>query len=224
MLMNLSKSRTNEFKQAPYKSEFVFSEFEIAKLTVGSVNKSLQVHLRRCRTGMARTRPARARCVTAQRMRGAGRDVQMTCVTFAQWVSLTKAGIAQFASTLLGQRVEEGDLDEGWNELLVNGDSSSKRNAGSTSSQSSCPSPKDSPRMEPCRKRVRIDATPMEKTIERNENEESGTVERNETEKKSTIERNETEEEESEGNGDVQPETNASVSFILNGDAEENTS
>lgn len=94
----------------------------------------------------------------------------MICVTGAQWVKLTRAGIAEFASTLLGTRVEKADLDEGWNELL----GSDKRDAGCMSSQSSCPSPavQYTPESSPPRKRVRINDTPMEKTIERNEPDE----------------------------------------------------
>ena len=96
----------------------------------------------------------------------------MICVTGAQWVSLTRAGIAGFASKLLGERVEEADLDKGWNELL----GSDKRVARSTSPPSSCPSPavQYTPESSPPCKRVRINSAPMEKTIERNESESDG--------------------------------------------------
>ena len=96
----------------------------------------------------------------------------MICVTGAQWVSLTRAGIAGFASKLLGERVEEADLDKGWNELL----GSDKRVARSTSPPSSCPSPavQYTPESSPPCKRVRINSAPMEKTIERNESGSDG--------------------------------------------------
>jgi len=94
------------------------------------------------------------------------------CVTGAQWVSLTRAGIAGFASKLLGARVEEADLDEDWNELL----GSDKRDVGSMSPRSSCPSPavQYTPESSPPCKRIRINSEPMERTIERDEGKSDG--------------------------------------------------
>ena len=94
----------------------------------------------------------------------------MICVTGAQWVSLTRAGIAGFASKLLGARVEEADLDEDWNELL----GSDKRDVRSMSRESSCPSPavQYTPESSPPCKRVRINSAPIVNTIERNETDE----------------------------------------------------
>ena len=112
----------------------------------------------------------------------------MICVTGAQWVSLTRAGIAGFASKLLGARVEEADLDEDWNELL----GSDKRDVGSMSPRSSCPSPavQYTPESSPPCKRIRINSAPMERTIERNETDEDNS-------------------ENSEGMDEVEPDTNA---------------
>ena len=91
-------------------------------------------------------------------------------MTGAQWVSLTRAGIAEFASKLLGERVGEADLDKDWDELL----GSDKRGARSMSPQSSCPSPavQYTPESSPPCKRVRINSAPMERTIQRNETDE----------------------------------------------------
>lgn len=112
----------------------------------------------------------------------------MICVTGAQWVSLTRAGIAGFASKLLGARVEEADLDEDWDELL----GSDKRDVGSMSPRSSCPSPavQYTPESSPPCKRIRINSAPMERTIERNETDEDNS-------------------ENSEGMDEVEPDTNA---------------
>ena len=109
-------------------------------------------------------------------------------MTGAQWVSLTRAGIAGFASKLLGARVEEADLDEDWNELL----GSDKRDVGSMSPRSSCPSPavQYTPESSPPCKRIRINSAPMERTIERNETDEDNS-------------------ENSEGMDEVEPDTNA---------------
>ena len=112
----------------------------------------------------------------------------MICVTGAQWVSLTRAGIAGFASKLLGARVEEADLDEDWDELL----GSDKRDVGSMSRESSCPSPavQYTPESSPPCKRVRINSAPMERTIERNETDEDNS-------------------DNSKGMEEVEPDTNA---------------
>ena len=109
-------------------------------------------------------------------------------MTGAQWVSLTRAGIAGFASKLLGARVEEADLDEDWDELL----GSDKRDVGSMSPRSSCPSPavQYTPESSPPCKRIRINSAPMERTIERNETDEDNS-------------------ENSEGMDEVEPDTNA---------------